>query len=137
MPSILVVDDEPVGLDDLEWVAAKFRGEVHIAGSLAEAQEKLRTHRFDVVVTDLRLVERDMNDVSGLVVLSEAKNKDPYTQVIIVTNYATRDRSVEAMSQGAYDFVDKNAGVDWLDMLRYKIAQAIDYKAGLEQRRSQ
>ena len=57
---------------------------------------------FDVVVTDL-----GMNDVDGMEVLGRTKEVLPDCEVIMVTGHATVPKAVEAMQQGAYNFLEK------------------------------
>jgi two-component system response regulator PilR (NtrC family) len=100
---ILVVDDE-AGLRELLNVLLRRHGyEVQVAEGCRRAFELLkREPSFDVVVTDLA-----MPDGSGMDVLTQARKTDESTQVIMVTAYATTDQAVQAMREGAYDYIRK------------------------------
>ena len=100
---ILVVDDEP-SLRELLLVLLKRHGyEVELADGQKRAAELFKSHApFDVVVTDLA-----MPDGSGMGVLNEARKIDPSTQVVMVTAYATTAQAVQAMREGAYDYIKK------------------------------
>jgi two-component system response regulator PilR (NtrC family) len=100
---ILVVDDEP-GLREMLHVLLKRHGySVEVAEGQKRAVALLRAGpSFDVVVTDL-----SMPDGSGMGVLSETRKVDDSTQVIMITAYATTAQAVQAMREGAYDYIKK------------------------------
>lgn len=100
---ILVVDDE-AGLRELLHVLFRRHGfEVEVAEGQKRAVELLRSRPvFDVVVTDL-----SMPDGSGMSVLAEARKVSDSTQVVVVTAYATTAQAVQAMREGAYDYIKK------------------------------
>lgn len=100
--SILVVDDEKVTRQNLEHVFKKDGYDVKTAASGTEALTFLKESAFDVIVTDLK-----MEKVDGLDVLSHAKAKNPNTEVIIITGYATVNTAIEAMKKGSYHFLAK------------------------------
>jgi len=100
--TILVVDDEKVTRQNLEHVFKKDGYYVKTAASGTEALRFLKESPFDVIVTDLK-----MEKVDGMDVLSHAKEKDPNTEVIIITGYATVNTAIEAMKKGSYHFLAK------------------------------
>jgi len=99
---ILVVDDEPFNLDLLEQELTEGGYAVQRASSGAEALK-----RFESSPPDLVLVDQVMPGASGLDVLREIRQKDREVPVIIVTAHGTIDLAVQAMKQGAYDFLTK------------------------------
>jgi ATP-dependent Lon protease len=99
---ILVADDEKMTRMNLNHVLTKDGYEVFVAASGSEALRLLDKGSFDVIVTDLK-----MEDVDGLTVLEKAKAKDPTTEVIMITGYATVPTAVEAMQKGSYQFLAK------------------------------
>ena len=99
---ILVVDDEKMTRMNLEYVFNKEGYQVHTAANGVEALNFLEKHSFDVVVTDLK-----MEKVDGMDVLEQAKAKNPNTEVIMITGYATVPRAIEAMKKGSYHFLAK------------------------------
>ncbi|MBK8231948.1 MAG: response regulator [Candidatus Eisenbacteria bacterium] len=99
---LLVVDDEePL----LQIFVEFFEGrefQIEIARSAEEAIERLAGAGFDLVVTDLNLPGQD-----GLAVLRAAKATDQDTEVIMLTGNASTLTAIDAMRQGAYDYVLK------------------------------
>lgn len=68
----------------------------------AEARRKLNSARFPLVITDLKMPKAD-----GIEVLRAAKSADPETIVMVLTAYGTIDEAVQAMKDGAYEFLQK------------------------------
>jgi two-component system response regulator PilR (NtrC family) len=103
-PRVLVVDDE-AGLREMLRVLLSRAGyEVSVADGETGAVAQLRdgTEPFAVVITDL-----SMPDGSGMGVLQEVRAHDDATQVVMVTAYATTAQAVQAMREGAYDYIQK------------------------------
>ncbi|MEJ5330170.1 MAG: sigma-54 dependent transcriptional regulator [Desulfobaccales bacterium] len=101
-PRILVVDDEQIARENLEYVLAKEGYEVVAVESGERALEELEGGEFDLVLTDLRL-----HRVDGMQVLKRTKELSPDTEVIVITGYATVASAVAAMQQGAYHYLAK------------------------------
>ncbi len=101
-PTVLVVDDEPSNLTSIEKIFQKDGMRVMTAQSAREALDQLRQHRVDVVLTDLM-----MPAVSGLELLRAIKQISPDVEVVMMTAYGTVETAVQAMREGAYDFVEK------------------------------
>ncbi len=112
MASILVVDDKDSMRNMLTETLTDVGYRVDSAPDGLKAIELVKNKSYDVVVTDLR-----MPDISGLEVLSEAKNADLDTSVIVMTAYGTIEDAVEAMKKGAYDFLTKPFDTDHLTYL--------------------
>jgi len=104
---ILVVDDEPIALRNLERALEREGYEVDTAGSGQGALRLLRAKTFDVVLTDLK-----MEKVDGMQVLRRCKEIDPDVEVILVTGYAAVDTAIEAIKRGAYHYVAKPFKLD-------------------------
>jgi len=99
---ILVVDDEKMARLNLEYVFTKEGYYVDTAASGVEALGLLEKTGYDVVVTDFK-----MDKIDGMGVLEQAKRKNPNTEVIMITGYATVPRAIEAMKKGSYHFLSK------------------------------
>ena len=101
-PTLLVVDDDESNLESLEGVFAKEGYTILLAQGGRQALEFVRKQRVDVILTDLMMPEMD-----GLDLLRSIKTVSPESEVILMTAYGTVARAVEAMKEGAYDFVTK------------------------------
>ena len=99
---ILVVDDEESMREFLEIMLAKEGYRVTLAQDGEEACRVLDKEEFDLVITDIR-----MNDIDGIGVLKKAKSVRPDTVVVLISAFATAETAVEAMNEGAYDYVPK------------------------------
>lgn len=102
MPSILIVDDEETVRQTFRDVLQAEGYEVITSSSFTEAKELLRQARFDVALTDLML-PRD----SGMSILGFAHEHDPEMSVVMVTGHPDLSTAVEALKQGAYDYIGK------------------------------
>ncbi len=100
--SILVVDDETSMREFLDVLLSKEGYSVSCANNGKKAVTMIRNREFDMVLSDIRL-----GDITGLDVLKEAKKKNSDTIVIMISAYSTTEIAVEAMNEGAYDFVPK------------------------------
>jgi two-component system response regulator PilR (NtrC family) len=102
MSSILVVDDELSMREFLEILLGKEGYGVSCAKSGEDACAILNGETFDLVITDIR-----MDHIDGLGVLRKVKEINPETPVIMISAYATAETAVEAMKEGAYDYIPK------------------------------
>ncbi len=102
MEPILLVEDKPELREMLETALARMKHVAVPAASFAEADALLAKSRFSAVLTDLKLPHG-----SGMDVLRSALDFDPSLPVIIMTAYGSIVQAVEAMRQGAYDFIQK------------------------------
>lgn len=102
MAKILVVDDDTTFCIMLKNWLGKRGFEVENAFSYKEAVKKLDKETFDLVLTDLRLPDKDGIDLLRLI-----KEKTPVTQVLLMTGYADIQTAVTAMKLGAFDYVAK------------------------------
>jgi two-component system response regulator PilR (NtrC family) len=100
--SILVVDDERSMREFLEILLDREGYEVTLASSGENAFEILKRKKFDLVVTDIK-----MKDIDGLEVLKKTKELSSESIVIIISAFATAETAVQAMKEGAYDYIPK------------------------------
>ncbi|MBM4127231.1 MAG: sigma-54-dependent Fis family transcriptional regulator [Nitrospira sp.] len=112
MEKILVVDDEPSLRDVLSIMLKRTGYEVISVAGGEEAVELLQKEIFDLVITDLR-----MPKVGGMDVLKAVKSASPETVVLVITAFASADSAVEAMKQGAYDYLTKPFQVDEVQLI--------------------
>ncbi|HKO52609.1 MAG TPA: sigma-54 dependent transcriptional regulator [Polyangiaceae bacterium] len=100
--TVLVVDDEASNLASLEKIFQREGMRVFTADGAKPALELVRRHRVQVVLTDLM-----MPGTSGAELLRALKEVSPDTEVVLMTAYGTVETAVQAMRDGAYDFVEK------------------------------
>ena len=112
---ILVVDDEPSMRQYLEVLLGRAGYEVLTASGLTQARELLDSGQVDLVVSDMRLGKD-----SGLEVLKHARSRESPPEVILITAYGTPASAVEAMRQGAYDYICKPFDNEELKLLAQK-----------------
>ncbi len=112
MPNILVVDDKDSLRNMLIETLVEEGYRVDAAEDGTKALDLVRNKSYDLVLTDLK-----MPDVDGLSVLSEIKDIDHDTAVIVMTAYGTIEDAVSAMKNGAYDFITKPFDTEHLCVL--------------------
>lgn len=117
-PKIMIVDDEPITLQNLEYIMNKDGYDVVCVDSGAKALKQLSNTEFDIILTDLK-----MQPIDGIEVLERTKELYPDTEVILITAYATVDTAVEAMKKGAYHYISKPFK---LDEARYTVKKALE-----------
>lgn len=100
--SILVVDDEQSMREFLNILLTKEGYHVLLASSGEEACSVLEEKDFDLLITDIK-----MRDVDGIDVLKRAKEINPEIIAILISAFATAETAVEAMKEGAYDYIPK------------------------------
>ena len=118
--SILVVDDELSMREFLDMLLSKEGYTVSLAKNGKQAINQIKKRTYDLVLTDIRL-----GDITGLDVLRAVKKQQPNTVVIMISAYSTTEIAVEAMNEGAYDFVPKPFDNN---ELRATIAKALELK---------
>ncbi|MCP2604816.1 sigma-54 dependent transcriptional regulator [Candidatus Aminicenantes bacterium AH-873-B07] len=109
---ILIVEDKKSMREMLALTLNKAGYKVDEANSAEEAIERLEKRRYLLLLSDLFLPGRD-----GIELLKKAKEIDPYLPVIMITAYGTIEKAVEAMKEGAYDFLSKPVDPDYLVLL--------------------
>ena len=102
LTTVLVVDDEASNRESLERIFTKEGFRVLTAGSGREALDLAREHRVHVVLSDLM-----MPGMSGIDLIRALSTVAPDAEVVVMTAYGTIETAVEAMREGAYDFVEK------------------------------
>ncbi len=100
--TILVVDDESPHVESLQRIFKKEGYHVLTAGDGKQAMDVLRHHHVHVMLTDLV-----MPGMTGAELLKAARAISPETEIVIMTAFGTIEAAVEAMKQGAYDFITK------------------------------
>jgi len=99
---VLVVDDEQDIRDASERILSRIGYQVQKASRGDEALDILNKNSIDIVLLDLKMPGMD-----GMEVLAKIRKRSTEIQVIVITGYATVETAIEAMKQGAYDFIPK------------------------------
>jgi len=120
---ILIVDDEKNILKTLTVSLTQAGHEVRSADSLAEADKALKTYKLDLVLTDFKLGQG-----SGLEVIKLVKKSDQPPVVVLMTAFASFDNAVNAIKEGAYDYLPKPFSNQQLEVLITKIQTLVDLK---------
>jgi len=115
---ILIVDDERIVRNSLKRLLQQPDCEILTVDSGGEALRYLRKFHPDLMILDYKL-----GDMDGLQVLKEAKKVSTDLVVIMITAYGTIPLAVEAMKEGVYDFLEKEAAPD---MVRFVVQRALD-----------
>lgn len=112
MPSILVIDDKENVRKMLSKTLEMEGYEVEAVEDGVIGLEKAKEKKYDLVLTDLKLPKMD-----GLEVLAKVKESDPEIAVIVMTAYGTIETAVQAMKEGAFDYLAKPFDPDHLNVL--------------------
>lgn len=112
MEKILVVDDESIIRENLERILTEEKYKVRSVANGKDALKEVKEGEIDLVLLDLNLP-----DISGLDVLTKAKEIDPELLVIIVTGYASVESAVKALKMGAYDYIKKPFKADVIKLI--------------------
>ncbi|HKI77069.1 MAG TPA: sigma-54 dependent transcriptional regulator [Ignavibacteriaceae bacterium] len=103
MKKILIIDDEPEMLESLSKILSyKKDFEIATISDSTEANKLIQKEQFDIIITDLK-----MKPISGIEILRTTMEYHPESIVIMISGYGTIEASVEAMKEGAFDFIEK------------------------------
>ena len=116
MIKALVVDDEALLCELFDDMLTEMGYDIEVAMSADEALETLRKTQFDVVLLDLML-----GPVSGFTVLEKIRRMYYPPMVLVMTGYGSTDVAIEAMKQGAADFIMKPVEPNLLDIRIRKV----------------
>ena len=125
---ILIVDDEQPIRETLEMVMLGKGYEVVTAGDGLSAVHAFDREHPDLVILDIRLPE-----MNGIQVLQRLKKKKKEAPVIIMTAYHDMETTIQAMKEGAYDFIRKPIDVDELEIVVNKVAHNLALNHRLEE----
>lgn len=117
---ILIVDDEPSMREFLEIMLTREGYKVTTTSDGKDALNILNKQMYDVVISDIQ-----MPAMGGLELLKSIKDISPDTEVIMITAYASTETAVEAMKEGAYDYITKPFKIDEIRLI---IKKALEKK---------
>jgi DNA-binding NtrC family response regulator len=120
-PKILIADDDRSITEGLGAILSDEGYEIEVALDGQKAIDRLGADTFGVALADLMMPKLD-----GLTLLREIQTRDITTECIIITGQATVDSAVQAMRQGAYDYIEKPLNAEKLNRLKALIPKALD-----------
>jgi DNA-binding response OmpR family regulator len=107
--SVLVVDDEPIVCHSVRRILSKQSCAVEEAFDVDSALLKMKLHKYDLVLLDLKMPKR-----SGMEVLRSIKTQWPDLPVVMVTGHGSIEAAIEATKLGASNFIPKPFSPDEL-----------------------
>jgi two-component system nitrogen regulation response regulator GlnG len=126
MAHVLLIDDDPAVIpEQVRQAFSSPRDQVEVTGTGAEGLERARASSPDVILLDLRLP-----DQSGLEVFQQIRQLDARIPVIFITLAKAADTAIEAMKQGAYDYLFKPLD---LNQLRRVVSEAAEVARRMRQ----
>ena len=121
MARILIVDDESSIRKTLREILEFEKYEVNEAGDGLDCLVKLKKHKYDVIIMDIKMPKMD-----GMEALERVQLLAPDTPVVMISGHANIDTAVEAVKVGAFDFISKPPD---LNRLLITIRNAMDKSA--------
>jgi len=125
MAKILIADDDPTILSLLNKILLSKGYEVQLAEHGGVAEKLLKNEKFDLLISDIK-----MAPVDGMQLLRNTRDMRPHVGVIMLTAYATVATAVEAMKEGAFDYIPKPFKID---ELLETVKRALDYQKSLSE----
>jgi len=117
---ILIADDEKPIRDSLKMILDEEGYVTDVVADGDEALQKIQNENYDIVITDIK-----MPKVDGIQLLESASKVSPETFFIIMTAYASVKTAIDALRQGAYDYLIKPVEFD--DVI-VRVKRLLDYK---------
>ena len=124
---ILIVDDDESQRSLLAGFLGKKGHKISTASSGKEAIAINSESGFDLAIMDLKMPELD-----GIETMRQMKEIDPETYYVILTGYGTVESAVQAMKQGAYDYLNKPVNLDELELIIERIREESNIHQELE-----
>ncbi|MBN2582311.1 MAG: sigma-54-dependent Fis family transcriptional regulator [Planctomycetes bacterium] len=119
--AILIVEDDRNQADAVNEVLQRAGHECVVVTAPRRAADILESRSFDLVITDLM-----MQDLDGMDILRAVKSINPTTEVIVITGHASIETAVEAIRQGAYDYIEKPLNIE---VLRDRVSKALERRS--------
>jgi len=120
MKNILIVDDDEDILSLVSDVVKRWGFNPMVARNGKEGLEKFKEHPVDLVLTDMRMPEMD-----GMALLEQIRGVDKKAPLIVLTGYPSLDTAIQAIRDGAYDYLVKPIN---MDELKFKIERCLERK---------
>ncbi len=117
---VLVIDDNPAFAQTMAETLERVGYECVVATSGREGARRIETDEFDVILTDLK-----MADLDGLAIVRKAKEELPEAEVVVITGYGDVKTAVEAIKQGASNYLTKPPDRDELRAIVEKASERV------------
>jgi DNA-binding NtrC family response regulator len=127
MAKVLLADDELTMLQTVSELLRLDGHEVFPFTNTSAAIAAISTHSPDVVITDLYL---DKSGAHGMDILAKARSLNPPATVIVITGFGSIETAVEAMKNGAFDYLEKPFKIE---ELRLCVQRALSYNAAISE----
>ena len=121
MAKILIIDDEQSIRETLDMYFAEKGAQVYSAGTGEKGVALYFENKPDIVILDIRLP-----DVNGLELLARIRSEGDLTKVIMITAYHDMESTIEAMKQGAFDYIHKPLDADVVDEVVSRALSILD-----------
>ncbi len=121
--NLLVIEDEEMVRESYIDMFALLGYEVDTAENGKDGLNKISQKDYDIVITDLNMPVMD-----GLETLKRIKRKTPNVEVIVMTGFATIENAINAMKEGAFDYITKPVGLDHVKIVLTRCVQHIQAK---------
>jgi putative two-component system response regulator len=122
--TLLVVDDDPYVLESISTLLRTYGYTVHACQNAKDAMNVIKETAIDMVLTDIK-----MPQVTGIQLLKNIHDFNQQIPVILMTAFAELDIAVEAIKQGAFDFVTKPYNADYL---LYSVEKAVKFTSFIQ-----
>src|SRR5436190_5840316 len=117
---ILVADDEAAIANGLSAILADEGYEVEVAADGQKALERLSNERFGVVLADLKMPKLD-----GIALLKSIREREIPTEFVMITGQGSTELAIEAMKEGAADYIEKPLNAERLNKLKVQIPKLL------------
>ena len=118
---ILIVDDEVAIANGLSAILNDAGYEVEVAADGQKALERLQTDGFGVVLADLKMPKLD-----GIALLKSIRERKIATEFVMITGQGSTEMAIEAMREGAADYIEKPLNAERLNKLKAQIPKLLD-----------
>jgi DNA-binding NtrC family response regulator len=125
---ILIADDEAAIANGLSAILSDEGYQVEVAADGQKALERLSSERFGVVLADLKMPKLD-----GIALLKSIRERKIPTEFVMITGQGSTEMAIEAMKEGAADYIEKPLNADRLNKLKVQIPKLLQQFAVQEQ----
>ena len=129
---ILIVDDEESMREFLSIMLHNDGYQVDAVGDGQQAVERLRSCAYDLIISDIK-----MPRMTGFELLAHVRQRFPDTAMIMITAFSTTEEAVEAMKNGAYDYINKPFNLDEMAIVIRKALETSELRREVVQLRSE